>query len=180
MKDAGDKEPALRSSSVASRNGSGIRLSDSTQVLGPPVRPRSRAKPYTGIDGQGEESSANTPALQSDGEGQRPGRGAHSHLDCGSENEYVSMMSRDETPGNTGLGIGSSSSIDLKSNGLHREQYLAVHRGITLPTVRPPSPPRSSGSGYSTRRRANAKPGIPRHCNRTGRDRDPAGGRIVT
>lgn len=40
-----------------------------------------------------------------------------------------------------------SASNDSKSNNLHREQYLAVHRGIALPAVRPPSPPRSSGHG---------------------------------
>ncbi|KAG0160955.1 hypothetical protein PDIDSM_8487 [Penicillium digitatum] len=141
--------PSLsRSSSVASRNGSGIRLSDSTQVLGPPVRPRSRAKPYTGIDGQGEESSANNWF-------RRDSSSKHTHSRNRSLSDYappgrVSVPPRPiAVPGNTGLGIGSSSSIDLKSNGLHREQYLAVHRGITLPTVRPPSPPRSSGSGYS-------------------------------
>lgn len=47
----------------------------------------------------------------------------------------------------TGPSIAPSSSTDSKSSGLHREKYLAVQRGIALPTVRPPSPPRSSGSG---------------------------------
>lgn len=45
-------------------------------------------------------------------------------------------------------GITSSSSADSKSNTLHREEYLAIHRGIALPTVRPPTPPRSSRSAY--------------------------------
>ncbi|THC88842.1 hypothetical protein EYZ11_011709 [Aspergillus tanneri] len=42
--------------------------------------------------------------------------------------------------------ISSSSGIDSKANNLHREQYLAVHRGIALPAARPPSPPRSRRS----------------------------------
>ncbi|KAJ5960838.1 uncharacterized protein N7479_007988 [Penicillium vulpinum] len=143
--------PSLsRSSSVASRSGSSLRLSDSSQMLGPPVMSRSRAKPYTGIDGQGEESSVvNRHRHES------PSKNLHSHSRNRSLSDYapagrVSVPPRPiAVSGNTGLGIASSSSIDSKSNGLHREQYLAVHRGITLPTIRPPSPPRSSGSGYS-------------------------------
>lgn len=42
-------------------------------------------------------------------------------------------------------GIAPSSSTDDKSNnGLHREQYLAVQRGIAFPAARPLTPPRSS------------------------------------
>lgn len=141
--------PSLsRSSSMASRSGSSLRLSDSSQMLGPPVMPRSRAKPYTGIDGQGEESSMSNWR-------RRDSSSKHSHSRNRSLSDYappgrVSVPPRPiAVPGNTGLGIASSSSIDSKSNGLHREQYLAVQRGIALPTVRPPSPPRSSGSGYS-------------------------------
>ncbi|BDD60989.1 hypothetical protein MPDQ_005818 [Monascus purpureus] len=40
-------------------------------------------------------------------------------------------------------------STDSKSNILHRENYLAVDRGIVLPTVRPPTPPRSSGGEHT-------------------------------
>ncbi|KAJ5835403.1 Calcium/calmodulin-dependent/calcium-dependent protein kinase [Penicillium robsamsonii] len=141
--------PSLsRSSSMASRNGSSFRLSDSSQMLGPPVMSRSRAKPYTGIDGQGEESSVNNRH-------RRDSPSKHSHSRNRSLSDYappgrVSVPPRPiAVSGNAGLGIAPSSSIDSKSNGLHREQYLAVHRGITLPTVRPPSPPRSSGSGCS-------------------------------
>ncbi|KAJ5637759.1 hypothetical protein N7490_007638 [Penicillium lividum] len=59
----------------------------------------------------------------------------------------------------SGPNIAPSSSTDSKSTGLHREQYLAVHRGIALPSVRPPSPPRSSGSGYGD---SDTEPVIPR------------------
>jgi protein-serine/threonine kinase len=43
----------------------------------------------------------------------------------------------------------SSSASDLATDlgNLHREQYLAVQRGLTLPGVRPPTPPRSTQSG---------------------------------
>jgi protein-serine/threonine kinase len=40
----------------------------------------------------------------------------------------------------------SSVSTDSKSTNLHREEYLAIQRGIALPTVRPPTPPRSRGN----------------------------------
>jgi protein-serine/threonine kinase len=40
----------------------------------------------------------------------------------------------------------SSASTDSKSNNLHREEYLGIQRGIALPTVRPPTPPRSRGN----------------------------------
>ncbi|KAJ5452623.1 hypothetical protein N7445_000806 [Penicillium cf. griseofulvum] len=126
------------SSSMASRNGSSLRSSDSSQMLGPPAMPRSRSKPYTGIDGQGEGLSVNNWHRHDS-----PSK--HSHSRNRSLSDYappgrVSVPPRPiAVSGNTGLGIASSSSIDSKSNGLHREQYLAVHRGITLPTVRPPA-----------------------------------------
>ncbi|KAJ5773799.1 hypothetical protein N7457_008695 [Penicillium paradoxum] len=144
--------PSLsRSSSMASRNGSSLRLSDSSQMLGPPVMSRPRAKPYNGIDGQGDES----PITNRQRRDSPPKHSQHSHSRNRSLSDYappgrVTVPPRPiAVSGNSGLGIASSSSIDSKSNGLHREQYLAVHRGIALPTIRPPSPPRSSGSGYS-------------------------------
>ncbi|KAJ5189062.1 hypothetical protein N7472_008076 [Penicillium cf. griseofulvum] len=127
------------SSSMASRNGSSLRSSDSSQMLGPPAMPRSRSKPYTGIDGQGEGLSVNNWHRHDS-----PSK--HSHSRNRSLSDYappgrVSVPPRPiAVSGNTGLGIASSSSIDSKSNGLHREQYLAFA---------PPSPPRSSGGGYS-------------------------------
>lgn len=141
-----DQTSLSRSSSMASRNGSSLRMSDSSQMLGPPVTSRPRAKPYTGIDAQGEESS-----VQNRNRRDSP---KHSHARNRSLSDYappgrVTVPPRPiAVSGNAGLGIAASSSTDSKSNGLHREQYLAVHRGIALPSVRPPSPPRSSGSGY--------------------------------
>ncbi|KAJ6089108.1 hypothetical protein N7499_003955 [Penicillium canescens] len=138
--------PSLsRSPSMASRSGSSLRLSDSSQMLGPPAVSRSRGKTYTGIDNAGEESPTATRLRR---------ESPHKHARNRSLSDYAppGRISIPQRPiavsGTADLGIVSSSSTDGKSNGLHREQYLAVHRGITLPTIRPPSPPRSSGSGY--------------------------------
>lgn len=134
--------PSLsRTSSTASRSASSLRLSDSSQMLGPPVS-RSRGKTYNGLEGLGDDAV--------------PGRIRH---DSPSKHVRNRSLSDYAPPGRTTLprpiavsgaapGIIPSSSTDSKQAGLHREQYLAVHRGIALPTVRPPSPPRSSGSGY--------------------------------
>lgn len=139
----GDLPSLSRTSSTASRSASSLRLSDSTQMLSPPVS-RSRGKTYNGLDGMGEDSPV-------------PGRHRH---DSPTKHVRNRSLSDYAPPGRTTLprpiavsgtathGIAPSSSTDSKSAGLHREQYLAVRRGIALPTVRPPSPPRSSGSGY--------------------------------
>lgn len=139
--------PSLsRSSSIASRSGSALRLSDSSQMLGPPALSRPRSKQSNmGTDGEESPGANRLP---------RESSAKHSHSRNRSLSDYV-PPSRVVVPrpiavsGNAGLGIAPSSSTDSKSNGLHREQYLAVHRGIALSTVRPPTPPRSSGSGYT-------------------------------
>lgn len=40
--------------------------------------------------------------------------------------------------------------VSLTQSNLHREEYLAVQRGLTLPTSRPPTPPRSTQSGWES------------------------------
>ncbi|KAJ5280719.1 hypothetical protein N7478_006091 [Penicillium angulare] len=135
--------PSLsRTSSTASRSGSSLRLSDSSQMLGPPAY-RSRGKSYTGLNDLGQESPiANRKRHDS----------PTKHVRNRSLSDYAPQgrmsLPRPIAVSGTGPTIAPSSSSDSKSTGLHREQYLAVHRGIALPTVRPPSPPRSSGSGY--------------------------------
>ncbi|GLI80349.1 hypothetical protein PoHVEF18_008703 [Penicillium ochrochloron] len=140
----GDVPSLSRTSSTASRSGSSLRLSDSSQMLGPPaMRPRNN-KSYNGLDNLGQESPSNRVRRDS------------SHTKHHSRNRSLSdyappgRMSVPRPVAVSGAvpSIAPSSSTDSKSTGLHREQYLAVHRGIALPTVRPPSPPRSSGSGY--------------------------------
>lgn len=140
----GDLPSLSRTSSTASRSGSSLRLSDSSQMLGPPAtRPRNN-KSYNGLDNLGQESPSNRVRRDS------------SHTKHHSRNRSLSdyapqgrmSVPRPVAVSGAGPSIAPSSSTDSKSTGLHREQYLAVHRGIALPTVRPPSPPRSSGSGY--------------------------------
>lgn len=137
----GDLPSLSRTSSTASRSGSSLRLSDSSQMLGPPSR--SRGKSYTGLNDLGEESPvANRVRRDS----------PTKHVRNRSLSDYAPpgrmSIPRPIAVSGAGPSIAPSSSTDSKSTGLHREQYLAVHRGIALPTVRPPSPPRSSGSGY--------------------------------
>ncbi|KAJ5589741.1 hypothetical protein N7450_003713 [Penicillium hetheringtonii] len=131
-----------RTSSTASRSGSGLRLSDSSQMLGPPAR--SRGKTYAGLNDLGEESPvANRVRRDSPSKQHSRNRSLSDYAPPGRMS-----LPRPIAVSGAGPSIAPSSSTDSKSNGLHREQYLAVHRGIALPTVRPPSPPRSSGSGY--------------------------------
>ncbi|KAJ5720683.1 uncharacterized protein N7483_008617 [Penicillium malachiteum] len=140
--------PSLsRTSSTASRSGSSLRLSDSSQMLGPsvtaPSTSRTPAKPYTGLNELGDESPiANRNRQESQSK----------HVRNRSLSDYAppsrTSLPRPIAVSGTGPTIPPSSSTDSKSTGLHREQYLAVHRGIAIPSVRPPSPPRSVGSGY--------------------------------
>ncbi|KAL4992352.1 kinase-like domain-containing protein [Aspergillus falconensis] len=136
-----------RTSSVASRTGSSLsmRPSDPSQSsLTGVSEPRSRGKTPVITDKPSNDKTLDTPA-------------APKHTRNRSLSEYVppgrnvAIKPRPIAVSGTGapLGIASSSSTDSKSNNLHREQYLAIHRGIALPTVRPPSPPRSSGYGVN-------------------------------
>ncbi|KAL2825225.1 kinase-like protein [Aspergillus cavernicola] len=134
-----------RTSSIASRTGSSLSLrpSDPLQLSGA-SESRSRAKVSGITEKPSSDKHLDTPA-------------APKHARNRSLSEYVPqgrgipVKPRHVAVSGTGVpqGITSSSSTDSKSNNLHREQYLAVHRGIALPTVRPPSPPRSSGYGAS-------------------------------
>ncbi|KAL4961951.1 putative protein kinase [Aspergillus stella-maris] len=134
-----------RTSSIVSRTGSSLSLrpSDPSQfsLPGPMDRPRSRGK-TSGATEKPSTEKLDTPAVPR-------------HTRNRSLSEYVPpgrnvvIKPRPIAVSGTGVpqGITTSSSTDSKSNNLHREQYLAVHRGIALPAVRPPSPPRSSGTG---------------------------------
>ncbi|KAJ5668663.1 hypothetical protein N7462_009733 [Penicillium macrosclerotiorum] len=137
----GDLPSLSRTSSTASRSGSSLRLSDSSQMLGPPVS-RPQGKTYTGLENPRDDSPTNRFRRDS----------ASKHVRNRSLSDYAPpgrmSIPRPVAVSGTGPSIAPSSSTDSKSTGMHREQYLAVHRGIALPTVRPPSPPRSSGSGY--------------------------------
>lgn len=133
-----------RTSSLASRSGSSLRLSDSSQGLAlAPATSRSCGKSYGGSDHLGEDSLAPNHFRR-----ESPSKHARNR----SLSEYappnrISVPPRPAAVSRNGALGRSSSSTDSK-NSLHREQYLGVHRGIALPTIRPPSPPRSSGSAY--------------------------------
>ncbi|EAW18979.1 putative protein kinase [Aspergillus fischeri NRRL 181] len=137
-----------RTSSAMSRNGSSLslRLSDSSQMLGP-TESRSRNKPYPGLGKATAEISPETPD-------KGPQETTHRHTRNRSLSEYVPpgrsvpIKPRPIAVSGAGLpqGMTSSVSTDSKSTNLHREEYLAIQRGIALPTVRPPTPPRSRGN----------------------------------
>ncbi|KAF7719975.1 Uncharacterized protein PECH_008160 [Penicillium ucsense] len=141
-----DPQSASRTSPTGSFTHSMLSPSDSTHMLGRPAsRSRSRpGKPYSGLEKGGPLS---------------PSTGAHRevHVKHHSRNRSLSdyappppgrvALPRPIAVSGAGPNLAPSSSTDAKSNGLHREQYLAVHRGIAMPTDRPLSPPRSSGSG---------------------------------
>ncbi|KAJ5083890.1 hypothetical protein NUU61_008469 [Penicillium alfredii] len=139
----GDLPSLSRTSSMASRSGSSLRLSDSSQMLGPPAF-RSRGKSYAGFDELGQESPVSTRIRRNSPSKHARNRSLSDYAPAG----RTSVPPRPIAVSGTGPSIAPSSSVDSKAAGLHREQYLAVQRGIALPTVRPPSPPRSSGSGY--------------------------------
>lgn len=110
-------------------------------MLGPPSR--SLGKQYPGLNDLGEESPVASRVSRDSPTKHARNRSLSDYVPPG----RVSIP-RPVAVSGAGPSIAPSSSTDSKSTGLHREQYLAVHRGIALPTVRPPSPPRSSGSGY--------------------------------
>lgn len=127
-----------RTPSTASRNGSslGLRLSNSSQRFGRSAS-RSRTRlPYT-------SDTANIPEEGSTSKHARN----RSLSDYVPPARSVPIKPRPVVVSGSGLppGIAPSPSTDSKSNnGLHREHYLAVHRGIALPASRPLTPPRSS------------------------------------
>ncbi|KAL2008444.1 hypothetical protein VTN00DRAFT_6638 [Thermoascus crustaceus] len=137
-----------RTSSSTSKNGSTVNLlsSDSSQMLRPSSS-RSGSKLYSGIGRSGEDTSEVSKPMASDI--------SRKHSRNRSLSEYVPPI-RVPTPQRpvvvSGSGppksTASSANISVQSNNLHREQYLAVHRGIALPPAHPPTPPRSTRSGY--------------------------------
>lgn len=132
-----------RTPSMVSRTGSSLslRMSDSTHRFARSTS-RSRTRPYTSGE-RGERSIDTTANI--------PEEDAPKHARNRSLSDYVPprqntpMKPRPIVASGSGPpnGIVPFSSNDSK-NGLHREQHLAVHRGIALPAARPLTPPRSS------------------------------------
>ncbi|KAJ5387458.1 hypothetical protein N7509_009999 [Penicillium cosmopolitanum] len=139
--------PSLsRTSSTASRSGSSLRLSDSSQMLGPPSR--SHGKPYPGLNDLGEESPVASRVRHDS---------PTKHVRNRSLSDYAPpgrmSIPRPVAVSGASPSIAPSSSTDSKSTGLHREQYLAVHRGIALPTpvIQHPAPLSKLDEIYSVR-----------------------------
>ncbi|BCR89305.1 putative protein kinase [Aspergillus chevalieri] len=137
-----DAQPLSRTPSTISRPGSSLslRLSESSHRFGRSTS-RSRTRPYTSGEKGERAIDTSIPAVP-----------APRHTRNRSLSDYVppgrSIPIKPRPIVASGSGaphfIGPSSSIDDKSNGLHREQYLAVQRGIAFPAARPLTPPRSS------------------------------------
>lgn len=136
--------PLSRTPSMTSRNGSSLslRLSSSSHRFGRSTS-RSRTRPYTsGERGERPDTASGIPE-----EGVPRHARNRSLSDYAPPGRNVPVKPRLVVASGSGLpsGIAPSSSTDSKSNnGLHREQYLAVNRGIALPVARPLTPPRSS------------------------------------
>lgn len=145
-----------RTPSMVSRGSSlSLRLSDSMHRFGGRSTSRSRTRPYTSGERGGDTANINIPE---EGTSSTPKYHARNR----SLSDYVPpklnipMKPRPIVASGSGpsIGITPSVSTDLNNNsnknndsnnhGLHREQHLAVHRGIALPASRPLTPPRSS------------------------------------
>lgn len=133
-----------RTSSTISRSVSylNLRHSDSSQLLRS-ASSRSRSRPYS-------RHQLNDGAVREDGANHGD---AQRHVRNRSLSEYTPAKSVVSQPypiavSGAGPGVEASSSGD-QSDGrhLHREQYLAVERGLALSSARPPTPPRSTQSG---------------------------------
>ncbi|PWY74356.1 kinase-like protein [Aspergillus heteromorphus CBS 117.55] len=138
-----------RTPSTASRSGSslGLRLSDSSQMFSA-CESRPRSKQYM-ISDTLSETPIESPTKPCQASGAKHARN-RSLSEYVPPSRAIPVKPRPIAVSGTGApsGITSSSSTDSSTNNLHREQYLAIHRGIALPTVRPPTPPRSNRSGF--------------------------------
>lgn len=128
-----------RASSATSRSGSSFNLRSSESSY-PPRRTTSRSTPSQGVE-----------TAQDASETQK------SHLTAPSERKHVRNRSLSEyVPDALPVSQKRQNSVSgterpkTSSSNIHRERYLAVKRGISVPTSRPPTPPRSTQSGYES------------------------------
>lgn len=143
-----DSQSLSRASSTASRPSSelGLRASESNQMLGP-TRSRSRSKQYAALDKLGEGSLEAPSKLRHEMSPQHARNRSLSDYVPPARSVLVKPRSVVVSESGSLEGMEGSSSTDSESNGLHREQYLGAHRGITSTAARPPTPPRSSRGG---------------------------------
>ncbi|PGH23945.1 CAMK protein kinase [Polytolypa hystricis UAMH7299] len=154
---AGISQSLSRASSTASLSGStfNIRRIESSDRS----RSSTRRKPYGGVgaptsnnnnDNNNEQRSTTShPTLE-------PGSQQSKHSRNRSLSDYaphpppVAMPRKATVSGSTPTQATPPSQDPSLDNSLQREEYLAVQRGIALPAVRPPTPPRSLRSGYDS------------------------------
>lgn len=120
-----------------------LRHSDSSQFLRS-TPSRSRSRPYSRhhlTDGEVRQDGTGH------GEAQRHAR--NRSLSEYTPAQVVVSQPRPFAVSGSGATLEASSSAGDLSDGrhLHREQYLAVQRGLALSSARPPTPPRSTQSG---------------------------------
>ncbi|OKL63474.1 hypothetical protein UA08_01799 [Talaromyces atroroseus] len=137
-----------RTSSSLSRSGSflNLRLSDSNQFLRTASsRSRSRRYSSTRLTGSDVRESELVDG-QDDTRGHSRNRSLSEHIP---KKEVTSFPRPDLlTRTNRSSELSSASGVSTSDpNSLHREQYLAVQRGLTHSAARPPTPPRSARSG---------------------------------
>lgn len=150
-----------RASSTTSRSGSSwnLRLSESSHGIHKSTS-KSRSKPYTGITRLDEDGTPKPLTLSSQTGSDSQGRSVSDYIPP----KPVSSGPRPVAVSGSGPSLTSPTSkapLDESSN-LHREEYLAVQRGIA-PSGRPLTPPRStkssdeSGESLPTNKKAPAK-----------------------
>lgn len=136
-----------RTSSTTSKNGSAVnvRSGDSSHILRPSSS-KSGSKLCEGVSISEQDTSEASKTT---------GEVARKHSRNRSLSEYVppTRVPTAQRPVAVSASIppkstASSENMSAQSGNLHREQHLAVLRGIALPPAHPPTPPRSTRSGY--------------------------------
>lgn len=132
-----------RASSTTSRSGSSLNLRSSEHSYPPKPAP-SRSTPSQGAGPTPDGGDTQNTYLTAPSE--------RKHARNRSLSEYVPdtlPVSQKRQNSVSGSGRPKSSASSHGAN-IHREQYLAVQRGIAIPASRPPTPPRSIRSGYES------------------------------
>lgn len=132
-----------RASSTASRSGSSFNLRSgegSSHLLRTP----SRSTPS-----QGAESTPDGGEIQ---QSRLTAPSERKHTRNRSLSEYVpdALPASQKRQNSVSSSVRPKTSTSSRGSNIHRERYLAVQRGIALPTSHPPTPPRSIQNGYES------------------------------
>lgn len=136
-----------RASSTTSRSGSSswnLRLAEPSHGIHRSTS-RSHSKPYTGINRLDEDDIAKSIHAFSHADGHSQNRSVSDYVPPKSVSSNLRPVTVSGSVASLTL-PASKLSFDESTN-LHREEYLAVQRGIAAPPpARPPTPPRSTRS----------------------------------